>query len=137
MNSREAALDFVQRLKAIVDWDEMRLHSVSFDADLYDIELTHGAWGMTVSLDKQGKHCRLLLDPDYRIEELTPSEALEFIAALVADRALVRVSKAPIFGKYVDLDVHLGSSRRFSTRRGWGSGLTGWEDRLLEAQEGR
>ena len=55
MNSREVAEDFVQRLKAIVDWDEIRLHSVSFDADLYDIQLTHGAWGMIVSLDKLGK----------------------------------------------------------------------------------
>jgi hypothetical protein len=74
---------------------------------------------------------RLLLD-DYVIEELSPPEALRFIAASVADRALVRVSKGKILGRFVKLDVDLGS-RRFSTQRQWGSGLAGWEQRLLEA----
>lgn len=122
-------------MKAIVDADEIRLYSVSFDADLYDIEVTHDTWGITLSLDKRGETLRLLLD-DYVIEGLSPSETLEFIATLVADRAVVRVSRVPIFGKYVDLDVDLASSRRISTRRRWGSGLANWEERLLEPKAG-
>ena len=107
------------------------MYPLSFDATLYDIEITHDAWGITLSLDRRGESVRVLLDPDYVIEELAPPEALEFIAALVADRASVRVSKVPIVGMFVDLDVDLGS-RHFSTRRRWGSGLASWEHRLLE-----
>jgi hypothetical protein len=135
MNSREAAVDFVERLKAIVDDDEIRLHLVKFFPefpDLYDVEVTHDDWGMTLSLDQQGETLRLLLD-GYVIEKFSPPEVLEFIAALVAGRALVRVTKVPIFGRFVNLDVDLGSSRPFSTRRRWGSGLASWEHRLLEA----
>ena len=135
MSSREVAADFVERLKAIVDDDEIRLHLVKFFPDfpdLYDVEVTHDDWGMTLSLDQRGESLRLLLD-DYVIEELSPPEVLEFIAALVAGRALVRVSKRRIFGRFVNLDVDLSSSRRFSTQRRWGSGLAGWEQRLLEA----
>ena len=135
MSSREVAADFAERLKAIVDEHEIRMHSVRFDADLYDIEVEHDDWGMTVCLDKRGESLRLLLD-DYVIEELSPSEALEFIAALVAGRALVRVSKLPIFERSVNLDVDLGASQRFSTQRGWGSGLASWEQRLLEPSAG-
>ena len=132
MSSREVAADFVERLKPIIDEDRIRMYPVSFDANLYDIEITHDAWGITLSLDRRGELIRLLLD-DYVIEELSPPEALEFIAALVAGRALVRVSKRRIFGRFVNLDVDLSSSRRFSTQRRWGSGLAGWEQRLLEA----
>jgi hypothetical protein len=131
LGAREVAADFVELLKAIVDEDEIRLYSVRFDADLYDIEVTHDAWGITLSLDGRGESFRLLLD-DYVIDGLSPSEALGFIAALAAGRALVRVSKVPIFGRSVNLDVDLGSSRRLSTRRRWGSGLASWEQRLLE-----
>ena len=131
MSSREVTADFVERLKAIIDEDRIRMYPLSFDANLYDIEITHDAWGMFLSLDPRGEFIRLFLD-DYVIEELSPPEALGFIAALVAGRALVRVSKVPIFGRFVNLDVDLGS-RRFSTGRRWGSGLAGWEQRLLEA----
>jgi hypothetical protein len=130
MSSREVAADFVERLKAIIDEDRIRMYPLSFNANLYDIEITHDAWGITLSLDRRGELIRLLLD-DYVIEELSPPEALEFIAALDAGRALVRVSKLPIFGRFVNLDVDLGS-RRFSTQRRWGSGLASWEHRLLE-----
>ena len=130
MSSREVAADFVERLKAIIDEDKIRIYPLSFDANLYDIEITHDAWGMTLSLDSRGEFIRLLLD-DYVIEELSPPEALEFIAALVAGQVRVRVSKLAIFGRLVNLDVDLGS-RRFSTRRRWGSGLASWEYRLLE-----
>ena len=132
MSSRDVAAHFVERLKAIIDEGKIRMYPLSFDANLYDIEVTHDAWGMTLSLDRRGELIRLLLD-DYEIEDLSPPEALEFIAALVAGRALVRVSKVPIFGRFVNLDVDLGSSRRFSTGRRWGSGLASWEQRLLEA----
>jgi hypothetical protein len=130
MSSREVAADFVERLKAIIDEDRIRIYPLSFDANLHDIEITHDAWGMTLSLDRRGEFIRLLLD-DYVVEELSPPEALEFIAALVAGRARVRVSKLPIFGRLVNLDVDLGS-RRFSTQRRWGSGLASWEHRLQE-----
>jgi len=46
LGAREVAADFVELLKAIVDEDEIRLYSVRFDADLYDIEVTHDAWGI-------------------------------------------------------------------------------------------
>jgi hypothetical protein len=131
MSSREVAEAFVESLKAIIDEDKIRMYPVSFDANLYDIEITHDAWGITLSLDGRGESFRLLLD-NYVIDGLSPSEALGFIAALVAGRALVRVSKVPIFGTSVNLDVDLGSSRRLSTRRRWGSGLASWEQRLLE-----
>jgi len=133
MSSREVAADFVERLKAIIDEGRIRMYPLSFDANLYDIEITHDAWGITLSFDRRGESTRVLLDPDYEIEGLSPPEALEFIAALAAGRAIVRVSKVPIFGRFVDLDVDLASSRRISTRRGLGSGLAGWEQRLLEA----
>jgi hypothetical protein len=132
MSSREVAADFVERLKAIIDEDKIRMYPVSFDTNIYDIEITHDDWWLVLSLDRRGEFIRLLLD-DYVIEELSPPAALEFIAALVAGRARVRVTKVPIFGRFVNLDVDLGSSRRFSTRRQWGSGLTSWEQRLLEA----
>ena len=132
MSSREAAVDFVERLKAIVDGDKIRMYPVSFDANLYDIEITHDAWGIILSLDGRGESFRVLLDYYDEIDGLSPPDALEFIAALVAGRALVRVSKVPIFGRFVNLDVDLGSSRHLSTRRRWASGLASWEQRLQE-----
>ena len=134
MSSRDVAEGFVESLKTIIDADKIRMHPVSFDADLYDVEVMHDAWEMTVSLDPRGEFSRLLLD-DYVIE-ISSSEAFEFIAALVAGRAIVRVSKVPILGRRVDLDVDVGSSRRVSVRRRWGSGLASWEQRLLEPHVG-
>ena len=84
---------------------------------------------MTLSLDKRGESFGLLLD-DYVIDRLSESEALAFVAALTAGRAVMRVSIVPIFGRIVSLDVELGSSRS-SIRRNWGSGLADWEQRLL------
>jgi len=130
MSSREAAEAFVESLRALIDADKIRMYPLSFDANLYDIEVTHDAWKITVSLDPRGEFARLLLD-DYVIE-VSASEALEFIAALAAGRAAVRISKAPILGRFVNLDVDLRSSRRLSTQRKWGSGLANWEQRLLE-----
>jgi hypothetical protein len=132
MSSKEVAEAFVESLKAIIVEDKIRMYPVSFDANLYDIEITHDAWGITLSLDGRGESFRVLLDDYYEIDGLSPPEAIEFIAALVAGRALVRVSKVPIFGRSVNLDVDLGSSRRLSTRRRWGSGLASWEQRMLE-----
>jgi hypothetical protein len=132
MSSKEVAEAFVESLKAIIVEDKIRMYPVSFDANLYDIEIRHDAWGIMLSLDGRGESFRVLLDDYYEIDGLSPPEAIEFIAALVAGRALVRVSKVPIFGRSVNLDVDLGSSRRLSTRRRWGSGLASWEQRLLE-----
>jgi hypothetical protein len=125
------ARDFVAQLKTIVPEDEIRLHPVRFDPDLYDINVEHDGWGITLSLDKRGESFGLLLD-DYVIDRLSESEALAFIAALTAGRAVVRVSTVPIFGRIVSLEVELGSSR-LSIRRNWGSGLADWERRLLES----
>ena len=61
MSTREVAADFVERLKAIIDEDKIRMYPVSFDANLYDIEITHDAWGITLSLDGRGESFRLLL----------------------------------------------------------------------------
>src|SRR5579872_2080330 len=102
MSSREVAADLVERLKAIFGEDEIRLHSARFNANLFDVEVAHGDWGMTVCLDPRGKKARLLLD-DYVIDGLSPSESLGFISALVGGRARVRVSKVPIFGRSVNL----------------------------------
>jgi hypothetical protein len=132
MNSREAAIEFVGQLKTIVPEDEIRLHAVRFDADLYDIDVEHGEWAITVSLDKQGESFRVLLDA-YVIDGLSASDVLAFIAALKEGRAVVRVSTVPILGRSVSLDLELGASRRVSTRRKWGSGLADWEQRLLES----
>jgi len=135
MSSREVAEGFVERLKGVVGENNIRLHSVRSDAHMYDVEVAHGDWEMTVCLDPRGESARLLLD-DYVIDGLSPSEVLGFIVALVARRAHVRVSKAPVFGRSVQLDVDLGSSRHVSERRRWGSGLASWEQRLLEPEAG-
>ena len=130
MTSRQVAEQFVARLQSVVDQHEISWRPVSFDPDLFDIEVTHGDWSLIVSLDKPGETARIHLD-DYVIEGITSTEAIEFVAALIAGRAHVRVSKTPIIGRSVHLEVDLGPSRRLSERRRWGSGLAGWEQRLL------
>jgi hypothetical protein len=95
MSSKEVADAFVESLKAIIDGDRIRVYPVRFDANLYDIEVTSVAWSMTLSLDGRGESFRLLPDDYLEIDGLSPPEALEFIAALLAGRALVRVSKGP------------------------------------------
>jgi hypothetical protein len=136
VSSRKAVEDFVERLKAVAG-GEVELRAVRFASDLYDIEVTHEALGMTVCLGNGGETLRLLVDPDYVIEGLSPPETLEFVAALVAGRAIVRVSEMRIFGKVVDIDVELGPSRHLTARRNWGSGLASWERQLLEQDSGR
>lgn len=128
--AREAAAGFADKLRLIIPTEEIRLHGMKFDADLFDVEVEHNGWGITVSFDKRGKSLRLLLD-DYVIENLTEKDALSFIDALAAGRAKVRVSKVPVFGKTVRLELQARSSQRFSTRRRWGPGLADWERSLL------
>jgi hypothetical protein len=131
MSSREAAEAFVESLKALFDTDKIRMYPVSFDANLFDIDVRHNAWGITLSLDGRGESFRALLDDYSEIDGLSAPEALEFIAALIAGRAVVRVSKVPPFGRLVNLEVDLSSSRRLSAQRRWGSGLASWEETLL------
>lgn len=102
--AREAAAGFADKLRLIIPTEEIRLHGMKFDADLFDVEVEHNGWGITVSFDKRGKSLRLLLD-DYVIENLTEKDALSFIDALAAGRAKVRVSKVPVFGKTVRLEL--------------------------------
>jgi hypothetical protein len=43
MSSREVAADFVERLKAIIDEDKIRMYPFSFDANLYVISGSRSA----------------------------------------------------------------------------------------------
>jgi hypothetical protein len=83
LSSREAAERFAQELETIVDKGAIHVHPVSYNADLYDIDVSHDALGMTLCFDIPGETVRIILDDDV-VDGLSPSEAFEYITALAA-----------------------------------------------------